>query len=84
MLVVSEVCAIRYHAGDVGGSSESSETGAVGRSASGAAVGVAEAIDILAIDQAYCPPLLHRLFSVSDHALGSSALQCADAIFGAP
>jgi hypothetical protein len=32
VLVVSEICAIRYHAGEVGGRSEGSETWAVGGS----------------------------------------------------
>jgi hypothetical protein len=55
----------------------------VGRSAAGAAVGVAEAIGILQYTKLVAP-LLHRLFSVSDHALGSNALQCAHVILGAP
>ena len=48
MLVVSEVCALRYQVGDVGGRRERRETGAVGRSEARAAVGVAEEEPILA------------------------------------
>jgi hypothetical protein len=42
VLVVSEVCALRYQAGDVGGSREIRETGTVDGSEARAAVGVAE------------------------------------------